>query len=487
MSEILRLIVDQKLTRPFIGLIFLSCITIILMIITSHMISTLLVDSSPENPLDSIQYAAFFITIYIASILSNLLTEYQAQTTTAKVAGYVGRSYIKNINNTNTEKASYLDARLDYSALLTTQLERFRAEYILPFTNILSRGIILLITFCYLIYVYKLYAILGIFATGVIGLIYYFCIASILKVVDNGLTQVLDYLGSIVGRITNSYIFLYYSDITTPLAQKFSKEYINYGRFRGLNAVVSLTPRFLIETCLVIAIFFREKIGISGALTGDLVFLGFLFFRLNPHVQIFIKNIGTMRMAKTSFNEGIVNQRNKVIKENDQIPPVDLPNLKWDPLVNSVVQIRGPSGSGKTTLGYAVADHYISLGYSVAFIESNPHLPYSNVQDVYDHNPEILKIVSDLDLNIDNDLDVMSLSNGERQRLMIGLAIATNQDLIILDEGLSALDEEALIAAFEVLNYTDIPLLFISHQIDAQQHLHNKTLQEITLTPYLET
>ena len=81
----------------------------------------------------------------------------------------------------------------------------------------------------------------------------------------------------------------------------------------------------------------------------------------------------------------------------------------------------------------------------------------------------------------------MSLSNGERQRLMIGLAIATNQDLIILDEGLSALDEEALIAAFEVLNYTDIPLLFISHQRDAQQHLLNKTLQEITLTPYLET
>ena len=486
MSDIFHLIISQKLLRPFIGLILLSTITIILMIVTSHMISALLVDVTADSYVGSKSYAAIFLLVYIASIFSNLLTEYQAQTTTAKVAGLVGRSYIDNINNANQSSGGYQEGRLDYSSLLTTQLERFRAEYILPFTNILSRGFILIITFIYLIYVYKVYAIIGIAITSLIGLIYYLCIAKILNVVDRGLTEVLDYLGNVVGRITNSYIFLYYSDITTPLAEQFAKKYTSYGHYRGLNAVVSLAPRFLIETCLIVAIFFREEISSVGAITGDAVFLGFLFFRLNPHIQIFIKNIGTMRMARTSFNEGIATKKEKVIKVNDDLPLLKLPNVEWNPLTHNVLQVRGPSGSGKTTLGYAAADFYISLGYSVAFIESNPHLPYTSLREVCIHNPEITSLIETLKLNVDKDLDIMSLSNGERQRLMIGLAISSCQDLIILDEGMSALDSETLTAAFEALKASKIPLFFISHQIDVYQYFNKESLQELILTPYLQ-
>lgn len=485
MLEIFRLIISQKLLKPFIGLILLSTITIILMIVTSHMISALLVDVKPYNYEDSKLYAAIFLLVYVASIFSNLLTEYQAQTTTAKVAGLVGRSYIDNINNANQSKVGYQEGRLDYSSLLTTQLERFRAEYILPFTNILSRGFILLITFIYLVYVYKVYAIIGIAITLLIGLIYYLCIAKILNVVDRGLTEVLDYLGNVVGRITNSYIFLYYSDITTPMAEQFAKKYTSYGRYRGLNAVVSLAPRFLIETCLVVVIFFREEISTLGAITGDAVFLGFLFFRLNPHIQIFIKNIGTMRMAKTSFNEVIATKKEKVIKVNGHLPMLKLPNVEWNPLTHNVLQVRGPSGSGKTTLGYAAADFYNSLGYSVAFIESNPHLPYTSLREMCMHNPAIISLIEKLKLNVDKDIDVMSLSNGERQRLMIGLAVCSCQDLIILDEGLSALDSESLTAAFAVLEASKIPLFFISHQINMHQYYNKKSLQELTLKPYL--
>lgn len=484
MFKIFSLIVNHKLLSSFILLIILSVITIVLMIVTSHMISSLLVNSSKDAYIDSVASATIFLGVYFASILSNLLTEYYAQTTTAKVAGLVGRSYINNINNQNSTKDSYQDVRLDYSALLTTQLERFRAEYILPFTNILSRGFILVITFIYLIYVYKYNAVIGIGAVFFIGLIYYLCIASILKIVDRGLTSVLDYLGNIVARITNSYIFLFYSNISTPLADKFSKKYTSYGRYRGLNAIVSLTPRFLIETCIVVAIFFRDEIGLNQALTSDAVFLGFLFFRLNPHVQIFIKNIGTMKMAKSSFNHEVVDSIKQPSKGSENMPAIILPNIKWNPLTHSILQVRGPSGSGKTTLGYAVADYYKSLGYSVAFIESNPQLPYTSVQELCDFNPIISSLIEKFNLNINKNIDVMSLSNGERQRLMIGLAISTNQDLIILDEGLSALDSDSLQSAFDVLKASKIPLLFISHQIDAIKFFDTSTLQEITLTPY---
>ena len=482
MSEIVRLIISQKLLRPFIGLFILSTITIVLMIVTSHMISSLLVDVSPGGFLGGKAYATLFVVVYVASVLSNLLTEYHAQTTTAKVAGLVGRSYIDNIKNTNQAKNAYQESRLDYSSLLTTQLEGFRAEYILPFTNILSRGLIIVVTFLYLIFVYKLYALIGIGIGVLIGLIYYLCIAAILKVVDAGLTHVLDYLGNIVGRLTNSYIFLYYSDISTPLAKQFSEKYIVYGRYRGLNAIVSLAPRFLIETCLVVAIFFREEFGSSEALAGDTVFLAFLFFRLNPHVQIFIKNIGTMRMAKTSFNEGISTGKDRIVKEHKDLPSVSLPDIEWNPLTHSLLQVRGPSGSGKTTMGYAVADYYRSLGYSVAFIESNPHLPYTSVREVYSFNPNIKSLIDGLDLNIDEELDVMLLSNGERQRLLIGLALTTDQDLIVLDEGLSALDSESLTSVFKVLQSSEIPLLFISHQINAIDFMDDTTAQDISLT-----
>ena len=74
MLEIFRLIISQKLLKPFIGLILLSTITIILMIVTSHMISALLVDVKPYNYEDSKLYAAIFLLVYVASIFSNLLT-----------------------------------------------------------------------------------------------------------------------------------------------------------------------------------------------------------------------------------------------------------------------------------------------------------------------------------------------------------------------------------------------------------------------------
>ena len=112
MSDIFHLIISQKLLRPFIGLILLSTITIILMIVTSHMISALLVDVTADSYVGSKSYAAIFLLVYIASIFSNLLTEYQAQTTTAKVAGLVGRSYIDNINNANQSSGGYQEGRL---------------------------------------------------------------------------------------------------------------------------------------------------------------------------------------------------------------------------------------------------------------------------------------------------------------------------------------------------------------------------------------
>lgn len=482
MLEMFRLILAQKLSGAFLILILISCLTIILTIIASHMISSLLIQEAPNSGFaENSNSILVFLFIYIVSILSNLLTEYYAQTTTARVAGFVGRSYIDNIKQTVNFKNTD-EGRLEYSSLLTTQLERFRAEYILPFTNIISRGFILFVTFAYLIYIYKSYALIGLGIATLAGYLYYYGISSILSRVDNGLTSILDFLGNVVGRITKSYIFLLFSSTKTPLAEQFSKYYQSYGHFRGLNAIVSLAPRFLIETCIVIAIFFKDELFTSSLVTENLVFLGFLFFRLNPHIQIFIKNIGTMKMAKTSFKESMMNSIQEFKKPQPKLKELSFPELSWNPNKERILQIKGPSGSGKTSLGLKIANHYSSLGYSIAFIESNPHLPFGSVSEICQLNEGFDKYLDKLGLDVDIDLDITYLSNGERQRLFIALALNKDHDLIILDEGLSALDQESINRAFKLLVEKSVPIVFISHQIDVGDFMINEDLKTISFS-----
>jgi ABC-type molybdenum transport system ATPase subunit/photorepair protein PhrA len=482
MTEIFKLIIKQKGLGAFIILVLMSSITIVLTIIASHMVSSLLVGQPLDPVSSSVSFIILFLTVYVLSILSNLLTEYFAQITTAKIAGLVGQSYIKNIGNAKNLTDDPHQTQLEYSSRLTTQLERFRAEYVLPFVNIVSRGFILVITSIYLLQIYRANAVIVIIIIGLIGFVYYRGLSKILRFIDLGVTNALESLGNIVSRITKSYTFLYFSNIKTPLPDEFSRNYIKYGKYRGLNAVVSLIPRFFIETCVVVAIFFRENFSSNLVATEDLVFLAFLLFRLNPHIQILIKNIGTMRMSKTSFRNNIITTNDSSIeKPLFKLPKVILPNLEWDPTLSSIFQVRGASGSGKTTLGYSIAGYYSSLGYSVAFIESNPHLPFSNSREISLLYQGIDRIIDDLHLNIDRELDLTKLSNGERQRLLIGLAIVNKQDIIILDEGLSALDQKHLKETLKILNDSSIPLVFISHHINVEEFIKHKTVKNITL------
>ena len=151
-----------------------------------------------------------------------------------------------------------------------------------------------------------------------------------------------------------------------------------------------------------------------------------------------------MKMAKTSFKESMMNSIQEFKKPQPKLKELSFPELSWNPNKERILQIKGPSGSGKTSLGLKIANHYSSLGYSIAFIESNPHLPFGSVSEICQLNEGFDKYLDKLGLDVDIDLDITYLSNGERQRLFIALALNKDHDLIILDEGLSALDQESI-------------------------------------------
>jgi ABC-type Mn2+/Zn2+ transport system ATPase subunit len=62
-----------------------------------------------------------------------------------------------------------------------------------------------------------------------------------------------------------------------------------------------------------------------------------------------------------------------------------------------------------------------------------------------------------------NTWKVDGLSNGERQRVLIAMAVRAGACVLALDEGLSALDDESLSLVLNYLAHEDVSVLFCCH------------------------
>jgi zinc transport system ATP-binding protein len=135
-----------------------------------------------------------------------------------------------------------------------------------------------------------------------------------------------------------------------------------------------------------------------------------------------------------------------------------LDNISLEVLPGSIVTIIGPNGGGKTTLlkillgilkpsaGKVYKKKNLKIGYMPQRINFNKQLPITVRNFLFlnyniDYNTiDVLKIISDTNLNHLLNQQVHDISGGELQRLMLAKALLHNPDLMILDEPLQGLD-----------------------------------------------
>lgn len=162
------------------------------------------------------------------------------------------------------------------------------------------------------------------------------------------------------------------------------------------------------------------------------------------------------------------------------------------------VCLMGESGAGKTTLlnslmgltlptegkikveNIAINYHTIQqIRSKIAWVPQEIHLPYDTVSEAI-HAPFELKVnhsirfdqkrMIDLFLELGLEKEVYSrrmqeISGGERQRLMIALAVLLNKKVLLLDEPTSAIDPHTREKMISFLRSLNVTLLAVTHDL----------------------
>jgi zinc transport system ATP-binding protein len=151
---------------------------------------------------------------------------------------------------------------------------------------------------------------------------------------------------------------------------------------------------------------------------------------------------------------------------------------------NNIVTLIGPNGSGKTTTGKLILnilqpdEGRISLNTNrIAYvpqklsINSTVPLRVSDFMSLTEHISQS-KIIENLKLTGVEKLynnNLIDLSGGEFQRVLLARAIAKNPDLLILDEPVQGVDFQGEIKLYklikEILDEINCGILLISHDL----------------------
>ena len=171
------------------------------------------------------------------------------------------------------------------------------------------------------------------------------------------------------------------------------------------------------------------------------------------------------------------NRQNKVI----------LNKINFSIYENEKVAIIGTNGSGKTSLIDIILNdikpstgkvyinnnskikNYSNIG--IAY-DSLPLFPLLKVSEVIDYFCAILKLdyksvkfefFNSFDINIISDSFIKDLSQGEKKRIGLLLAVMNNPKILILDEPFSSLDPTIIDIVWKALIKNDRTILFTTH------------------------
>lgn len=172
-----------------------------------------------------------------------------------------------------------------------------------------------------------------------------------------------------------------------------------------------------------------------------------------------------------------------------------------------IVALYGPSGSGKTTTLHAIAgllkpqsgSIYLNnrtlfeagkanidvakrkVGYVFQQYALFPHMTvWENIQYGMKRESLALNLLNELQMSHLKEQYPREISGGERQRTALIRALATEPDILLLDEPFSALDDETKAISYEQVlalhQRWEIPIVLVTHNKEEVKKLANKVI-----------
>ena len=142
----------------------------------------------------------------------------------------------------------------------------------------------------------------------------------------------------------------------------------------------------------------------------------------------------------------------------------------------SIARVQGligyvPQNYGKNVLGFpATVTEIVSLGLTLGALASRKNHQAS--KHIINHMLELVGVE-----NLRN-RRIGELSGGQQQRVMVAMALASNPELLLLDEPTSGIDYEASARIYDLLGTLNknlgITVVMVSHYIDKAIHCANK-------------
>lgn len=303
--------------------------------------------------------------------------------------------------------------------------------------------------------------------------------------------------------------------VTNDAAKELEDAYVKQNGVSQLLSIINglVSVSFSLILFLLAGYLFQAKIVAFGAITG----VGNCNFYLRQSIQIIVSRYGQIKGSKT-LNQEIAQTAAAVKKEQAEevATPASLSthdlSLQFPngeslifPDINiksgEKVLLTGDSGAGKSTLfklilgeikptsgqiifkdkdGAVVNPDMSKIGYipqdPVLFpvsIADNMTMFVDKLKSALPSLVEKVQLAGDIakfdeGLNQKIDLNKLNISGGQRQKIVLVRALVHQSEIILIDEGTSAIDQQATMQILHEVKSTPATVIFIAHSFNEQ-------------------
>lgn len=303
--------------------------------------------------------------------------------------------------------------------------------------------------------------------------------------------------------------------VTNDAAKELEDAYVKQNGITQLLSIINglVSVSFSLILFLLTGYLFQAKIVAFGAITG----VGNCNFYLRQSIQIIVSRYGQIKGSKT-LNQEIAKTAAPVKKEEAEevATPASLSthdlSLQFPngeslifPDINiksgEKVLLTGDSGAGKSTLfklilgqikptsgqivfkdkdGAVVNPDMSKIGYipqdPVLFpvsVADNMTMFVDKLKSALPSLVEKVQLAGDIakfdeGLNQKIDLNKLNISGGQRQKIVLVRALVHQSEIILIDEGTSAIDQQATMQILHEVTSTPATVIFIAHSFNEQ-------------------